>query len=344
MADFYIGQGDLPLWTETLTDGSGNPVNINGATVTMTVVPIQGGSNVLTNNAVTNLDDGSPALRGHVSRQMLAGETSNPGDYLVRVVATQASKPISFPNTGYFLWTIGATAVGQQRRYLGIEEFKDAANLRTTTYLDEEIDVAIEAASRGLEERFNRSLPWTLSAPGTVRYFSRSTPRSMWHNAISITAIDLDFNWLQMTDLDDPDPWPFQGGSYSTSLSPSDYILTPVQPTHGLFAAGGDGAPWTGLELVRGANVWRLPKGHAAIRITGQFGWEVIPSGVKAATHLVAERFLRRVRMAPFGIAAFGQDQQIATVRSIVLDPDINAMLAGVRPPNRMFAGGGGRP
>lgn len=337
MADFYIAQGDLPLWTETLTDDAGNPVNINGAVVTMSMVPVRGGANVLTSSAVTNLDDGTVPLRGKVSRQMLAGETATDGDYLVRVVATQAGRPISFPNTGYFLWTVSASAVTQQRRYLGVEEFKRTANLGGLTYLDEEIDVAIEAASRGLEEKFNRGLPWTLSPDGVTRYFTRGGIRSMWHNAISITTIALDFNLLELFPGDDPDPWPYYGGAYSTTLAPTDYLLTPTDPTKGLVAAGGDGEPWRGLELVRGAVVWRLPRGRNAIRITGQFGYEVIPSGVKSATHLVAERFLRRVRIAPFGIASFGQDQQIATVRSILNDPDLNVMLDGVRPPKRVF-------
>lgn len=334
MADFYLGQGDLPLWQETLVDENGDAVNINGLAVTMTMIPLHGGSDVLTNNAVQNLDDGTLPNRGRVQRQMLAGETDDYGDYLVRVVATGGGHPISFPNTGYFLWTITPTAVAQQRRYLGIEEFKAAANLQNLTYLDSEIDTAIEAASRALESLFNGDRPWTLGPAAETRYFTRMDERRFRFDAIQVTSIALDWNAYSWDKV-----WPWGSGSYSVPLPPTDYRLLPVAPTRGLFANGGDGQPWESVELVRGANVWRLPKGRDAIRVTGQFGWEVIPAGVKAATQLVTDRFLRRVRQAPFGLASFGQDGAVATVRQIATDPDILAMLEGVRTtPRRMFA------
>jgi hypothetical protein len=322
VADFYLAQGDLPLWSETLTDGAGNPVLIQGATLVMSMVPLRGGADVITaGGVVTNDDDGTTPNRGKVHRQMLTTETAAAGDYLVRVVATQSSKPITFPNTGYFLWTVTPTAINQQNRYLGVEEFKATAQLQGITTENSDIVLAIEIASRGLEDAYQGR--WTLTGAGQVRYYTANTLRTVrLGDVIAITSVDVDF--VGFFDYDSDWALGSPGGQYSTNIPTSDYVLDPDERlVHGLKASGGDGEPFRLLRLKRGSQMLYLPAGRDAIRITGQFGWETVPSGLKWAVTLVATRLLRRTRDAPFGIISFGQDTAIARVRDIVNDPEV---------------------
>jgi hypothetical protein len=314
LADFYVGQGDLPLWSETLTDGDGNPVLIQGASLVMSMVPIRTGADVITaGGVVVNDDDGTVPNRGKVHRQMLAGETAAAGDYLVRVVATQASKPITFPNTGYFLWTVTPTGVGQQRRYLGVEEFKESAYLAGITSVDRDIDRALEAASRGLEAAYGAT--WTLGTPGQQRYYTGYNNRAKLGDVIAVTAVDVDFG----------------RGTYGTTLVSSEYRLLPIES--GLAAAGGNGEPYQTIHLSRSSSIRYLgfPGGLDGIRITGTFGWETVPAGVRTATAIIASRLLRRGRDAPFGIASFGADGAAIRAGQIATDPEVTFAMEAVR-------------
>lgn len=344
LADFYIGQNDLPLWSETLTDGDGNPMLIQGATLVMSMVPLRGGADVVTaGGVVVNDDDGTVPNRGKVHRQMLSGETAASGEYLVRVVATQAGKPITFPNTGYFLWTITPTAIEQQGRYLAVEEFKATLTLSGTTFADADVLVALDAASRGLESQYNDDRPWTLGAPGEIRYYTRTDGwEAALGDVIAVTSVDLDFSINPYWDRSPSygpgwgSPIGWGGGSYSTNLPAASYRLLPTQS--GLVAANGNGEPYRKIELARGATVNRLPDGRDAIRVTGTFGWETVPGGVKAAVTIIASRLLRRTRDAPFGLTSFSGDERAVAVRSIMTDPDIVFAMTPLTGTTRLFA------
>lgn len=337
-SDYYIGQGDAPLVAETLKDASGLPVDIQGAALSMTMTPVKGGSNValdLTTNPVTSLQngDGSDGSRGKISRQFTSAETStpiaSPGDHLVRFTATKNGKQISYPNTGYLVFTISPTAAAQQGRYLGVEELKDTLNLQGLSYVDRDLGIVIEAASRGLEEAFNGGQAWTLRSDPEIRYYERADERTVTIDpAMKIDSVDLDYTLGDYLSRQwGYDEFAGGGGTYATNLPSSSYRLLPTYG--GTVAGGGTGEPFTEIELVRGAIVRKLPSGIDAIRVTGQFGWETIPAGVKFAVSLTATRFLRRSREAPFGIVALGLEGAVARVREIVRDPDIILAMAG---------------
>ena len=337
MSDFYIGQNDLPLFAETLKDENGNAVDISGSTITMSMVPVKGGADVLTNSSATNLQngDGSDGSKGKMSRQFVSPETATSGDYLVRIIATKASKPQSFPNTGYLLVTITPTAVSQQARYLSLEEFKATARLQGVSADDRDIQQAIEVASRGLEDEYNG--PWTLGSPGEIRYYTADTLRTvLFGDVINVTEVALDQAgyWDYDTDYLLGSP----GGTYTTILSSSDYFLDPDDRIqHGLAANGGNGEPFRLLRLKRGASVIYLPQGKDAIRVTGTFGWETVPAGLKWAVQLVAVRLLRRTRDAPFGILAFGQETALARAREIVGDPEVQIAMGPLTEDDRLI-------
>jgi hypothetical protein len=330
--DFYIGQGDAPLVSETLRDENGAAVDIQGAAVKVTATPVRGVAALLNNVVMQNdqVGDGSDGSRGQVHIQLDGTQTTTPGDYLVKITATKAGQQVTFPNSGFLVWTIGPTAASQQGRYLGIEEYKSTLSLQQLTFADEDIEVAVEAASRGIEEAYGG--PWTLRSDGEARYYTRADERTVsLDGAIVVDEVALDYTLGDFFDRRwGYDPFAGGGGTYSTVLSPSDYRLLPV--INGLTTATppGNGEPYTELELVRGARVRRLPSGTDAIRITGQFGWETVPAGVKFSVSLTATRFLRRMREAPFGIVALGLEGAVARVREITSDPDIKMAMNGV--------------
>jgi hypothetical protein len=336
MSDWFWRQGDTASdFTETLRDETGDAVDIGGASVHLTMTSIRGGAPAI-DASMDNLQsgDGSDGSKGVVSYTPQPGDTDVPGDYLAAITVTYTGGAVeTFPNSGYILITITPTAAAQQRRYVGIEEFKKTLELAGTSFIDYDADIAIEAASRGVEEAFGG--PWTLGPDGEERYYTRATPRELsLGDAIKITSIDLDFSlddvYLSAGSMDDD--WPFAGGggTYSTNLPSSSYMLLPVNPKHGLVADGGNGEPYRSLMLSRGAVIRRFPRGTGAIRVTGQFGWETVPAGVKWTVQLLATRLIRRTREAPFGIIALGLEGAVARVREMTRDPDVIAAMRGV--------------
>lgn len=334
--DFYFGAGDAPLYTTTLEDANSNAVLVQGAAFTMTMTSVRGGNPItldLVTNPVVNDDDGTPTNRGKIHRQFTAAETVGlSGLYLVKITGTISGKPITYPNDGFLLFEAGPTAAQGQRRYVGVDELKNTMGAMNTSFLNEDIDVAIESASRYLEDDYNDGKPWTKGSAGEIRYYTRTDD---WEvhlgDALKITSVDLDFAVNPYRDRDAKygpgwgSPLGWGGGSYSTNLPASSYRLLPT--THGLVADGGNGEPFGRLDLARGTTVWRLPSGRDAIRVTGTFGWETVPAGLKMATSLIATRLLKRMRDAPFGIISFGADDRAIAVRQIATDPDIMAAM-----------------
>lgn len=329
MSDWVWRQGDLNQFVQTIVDAAGNPVNLQGvagSAIKLTVTPIRGGTPIINAASMTNLQLGdglSDGTRGRVGYTPQAGETTAPGDYLGSIKVTTLG--LTFPNEGYILITITPTAPTSAGRYLTVEELKKTVELSGLAYADADITVAIEAASRGLEATYRTR--WVLGAPGEVRYYTRSTPTEVpLGDVLSIASVGLDYG------LTYSDAGP---GDYSTALPPTDYRTSPV--TSGLVSTGGTGEPYKHLHLVRGASAVRLPSGTDAIRITGQFGWEQTPAGVKTATTIIATRLLRRTREAPFGIIQVGIDGAAVRAAQIASDPEVRFAMKGLGATRRLL-------
>jgi hypothetical protein len=333
VSDFFWRQHDTASdFTETLRDEDGDPVDIAGADIHFTMTPIRGGDPVIDTDIENRQNgDGGDGSLGQVGYTPVDGDTDQPGDYLASIMASFVGGRVqTFPNVGYILITVTPTAAGQQRRYVGIEDYKQTLTLQGLTFADADIDIAIEAASRAIEEAYGG--PWMLRDAGEQRYYSRADERTVsLDGAIAISEVALDYTVGDFFDRRwGYDPFAGGGGTYSTVITPSDYRLLPTINGLSILTPPGNGEPYTELELVRGASVRRLPSGVDAIRITGQFGWEMVPSGVVFATKLTATRFLRRMREAPFGIVALGLEGAVARVREITSDPDIKMAMNGV--------------
>jgi hypothetical protein len=337
VADFFLNAGDTasPIF-ETLEDDNGAAVDLQGATIHVTVTPIRGGTPII-DAAANNLQvgDGSDGTKGQVSygegaAPYTGSQTATAGDYLYQWRVTFSGGGIqTFPNDGYRLLTIQPDAPTTAGRYLQREELKKTLSLSNESYADADIDVAIEAASRGLEAAYGTV--WTLGASTTeVRYYTATGRTVSLGDVIKVTEIALDYTPLYPSD---DYPYGFAGsGTYSTILSSGDYRLLPVSPKPGLAVDGGNGEPFHSLQLTRVASLYTLPSGVDAIRVTGQFGWERVPAGVRNAATIIAIRLLKRAREGPFGIISLDLAGSTIRATQIASDPEISFAVEAVRP------------
>ena len=233
---------------------------------------------------------------------------------------------MTFPNTGFLLITITADAPIAGGRYLTLEELKRTLKLEGKNHGDRDLELAIAAAAASLETEYNRGQPWTLGAPGEARYFTPATGKSVidLRSVVDVDAVELDGAG---------------GGTYSTLLVDGvDYQLE----RDGVLAAS---PPWTGLRLLRSGFAYTAeydhlrspyPWGVDSLRVTGQFGWPVVPEGVKVASTIIATRFFRRAREAPFGIITMGLEGVAVRAGQLARDPEVAFAMKAPRATRRL--------
>jgi hypothetical protein len=341
---FTLGEGDnagpwrLKLRGEpTVDEPDGPPVDIAGAAIHFTMTPIEGGTPLI-DHAGNNLQAGdgiANGTRGDVSY----GEDPNPwgtaadspGFYLTRVTVTFSSGDVqSYPNQGHLLLVIDPAAATTPGRYLTRDQLKDTLDMAQTNFANRDIDVAIEAASRGLEIAYGARWYVTGDAGGTaVRYYDAADDCLVaLGDVLDVTELAVDFGWVGSR---------WGSGEYATILAATDYVLSPIENGSTSRTPPGNGEPFRLLELSR-ASSWRTwPAGPMAVRITGKFGWERTPAGVTAAATIVATRLLRRQREAPFGIHGVGLDQQTFRAVQFAKDPEVELAIRPARGIVRLF-------
>lgn len=340
MSDFVMAQGDTAAnFRTTCRDEAGNRVDISGASqVEIVMTPIGGGPPIVD----ADFSDTPPALNLQANQATWgdigydwkadASEVSTPGLYNVRATITFTSgDKQSFPNEGFELLSIEPDSPIVSGRYLTLEEFKLTSRLQGLSFADRDIMFAIQACSRALEDIYGAV--WQKGATSNeVRYYETSGDEVRIGDLLHANEIALDYGY----------GYGFTGGgSYSTILAnPSgpgtgDYILEP-RP-NGLIADGGNGEPFRWLRLRRGGQYLSWPYGADAVRITGQFGWEVVPAGVKVAATILTSRFVDRMRNSPHGIIAIGLEGAVVRARDIARDPDIDAAMKPARGTRRLI-------
>lgn len=100
--DFYIKQGDtLPVLQSTLTDASGNAVNVTGGTVTFSMTAMIGGTAKVAGVTASFTAAGGSA--GIVSYAWATSDTDTAGVYFAEWLYTAAGGGGTerFPNDGY---------------------------------------------------------------------------------------------------------------------------------------------------------------------------------------------------------------------------------------------------
>ena len=185
--------------------------------------------------------------------------------------------------------------------YITTDALKASLSLTGQTYADADIELAISSASSQIEEQCNRR--FTLDLTNTNQRLYRPNGR--------LVNVD-DVVDVQTVEIGPGD------GTFPTVLTLNlDYELEPLN-------AAADGEPWTMIRLKHRYAFHDFCR-ERQVRVTGQFGWLAVPDLVQSATSLLAARYVRRIREAPFGVLQVGLDGQPARIAQS--DPDIAAML-----------------
>lgn len=187
--------------------------------------------------------------------------------------------------------------------YAGLEDLKASLEISGESFLDDDLELALTAASRAIDNATGRRF-WKDTADKT-RYYTPPRGDVAWIDDLyALTSLATD---------DDRD------GTFSQSWAENaDFYLEP-------FNAAADGRPWTKISVAADRSALYLPCYRRSVRVTGKFGWPAVPAEIEQATKIVASKLAKRTREAPFGIVAFGVDGAVA--RIVSSDPQVQEMI-----------------
>jgi len=248
------------------------------------MTPIAGGDPKVTEDAdVDQNGDGTDGTRGYVSYQWAADDTDTAGLFLsVWRVTFSGGEIQSYPNGGYVLVRITPAEFPTSADYLTVEQLKKTRQLAGHTYADDDIGLAIGAASRGIDALCARRF-WKDETDVTRYYSPRASNLVLIDDLAAVTSV--------------------ASGEASTFTDTwarhQDYDLYPLN-------AEADGRPWTRLEP--GAYGRCFPTGPRTIQVVGKFGWPTIPEPIRQATGILASMLLLRHREAVFGVILAGAE------------------------------------
>jgi hypothetical protein len=294
---FFVGNLD-PSITETITDDAGVAVNLTGKTVKFKMRAV-GATTAKVDAAAVVVS----AAAGTVRYDWTALDVDTAGWYLVwwEVTTTAGGHK---QDMGEALIEFGTHA--PQNAYVELEIFKSTAELTATSFADQDIQLALVAASRGLDLALGRRFYPDLDA-NQIRYYTPGSPNWLTvDDLITLTALATDPNGNATF----TDAWTLN----------TDFVLEPLN-------AVADGWPYQSIRKQPRATLL-FPYYPRSVRVTGKFGWAAAPTAVKEATTLIAARLVKRTREAPFGIVSFGLDGAAVRAASMARDPEI-AFLVG---------------
>lgn len=309
---FVLRQNDTasPI-TATLMDDTGDPVDLAGATVKFRMIPIGGGDPKVDAAAANDQNgNGSDGSKGDVSYAWSAADTDTDGLFLGSWVVTFTGGAVqTFPNGGYVLVRITPAAMVLGSNYTTVEAVKKTRQLSGTTYADNDIEIAIGAASRAIDvvtnRHFYRDDP---NEAAVVRYY---TPSSA-----GLVLID---------DLIPDATNEVAVGRVSTFTE----LVENTQFVYGPLNADADGRPFTRLESPGGNPAYGcFPVCARSVRVTGRFGWPAIPEAIEQATGILASMLMLRHREAIYGVILAGSE--IGAIARIARDdPHVSMLTAG---------------
>jgi hypothetical protein len=195
--------------------------------------------------------------------------------------------------------------------YLTVAELKSTLELSGESYADDDLNVAITAASRSVDSFCDRRF-WADADANQIRYY---TPTSS-----VVVQID-DLVTLTTLATDDAGDQTF-GQAWTAN---TDLFLEPLN-------AAADGQPYTRLctNPARSSLYFPLQYGRS-VKVTGKFGWPAVPTEVKQATTIIAGRLLKRARETPMGVVMAGVGFDGAAIRIASQDPDVTMLLSPLR-------------
>ncbi len=194
--------------------------------------------------------------------------------------------------------------------YTTLAVLKSAMRIPSADTVDDAmLETSIEAASRQIDGYCER-----------VFYQTADVTRVYKPTDNFVTEID---DLVSLTTLKTSS----SGTGFDITWANTDYQL---EPLNGI--AGGLVSPATQIRAIGNYifptwNSNNVNAGEATVQVTGTFGWSAVPTAIKQATILLAQRQFKRYD-SPLGVAGYGE---IGVVRVSRVDPDIAAILAPFR-------------
>lgn len=164
--------------------------------------------------------------------------------------------------------------------FITAAEFKSRQNITQATD-DDTIDEVVSEASQMVRSLCGREFDDSGSA--TARVFHPVDGCLVVTNDFSTTS-----GLVIKTDTSDD-------GTFATTWDAADYEL---EPLNGVGTDGQSGWPYWMIRAVKAKRFPRLAR--ASVEVTAQWGWAAVPSDVKGATYLIANRLFEE-RKVPFG-------------------------------------------
>lgn len=184
--------------------------------------------------------------------------------------------------------------------YVDTDELKATLDLTGTTYADADVTRAIEAASRAVETLTGR-LRFYLPADSNdeTRYYTaeRALMLSI-DDAVAVTSVktDSDFDGVYETVWTLGTDYRLGPSNAANDSRPYEEIRVLTRPAHDIHGT-------VVGQLSR--STFNLPLGvFEGVQVVGRFGWTACPSQVASAAFIIAEKLVRRMREAPFGVLA----------------------------------------
>ena len=297
---WYVGNTS-PSITENI-EVEGVPFDLSASTVRFKM-RLVGSSDLKVDQPATIV---GPPINGDVRYDWAAGDVDTESPALIWWEVTTAGKKQDMKE--YLIEFRQHSPLANS--YLELEEAKKTLTLEGTSFADLDLESAIAAASRAVDDICERRF-FTTPAD-EIRYY---TPERYRGRCDSLKIDDLTALTEVAVDLDD-------NGTYEQVWAENvDFRLEP-------YNAPLESKPWNRITLTSSAGRYFPTYAHS-VRVTGRFGWTPAPAAVKLATHLLTSRWLKRMREAPFGVVGIGPDGE--AVRMLATDPDVLAILSPYR-------------
>lgn len=185
--------------------------------------------------------------------------------------------------------------------YVTSDELKATLSI-TETFADDDIDRAVFAASRAIDNIARRRF-YPDNDAAQVRYYTPHSARIVkTDDLVTITSV-------QTGPGDGTFPW--------TLAVDTQYVAEPLN-------AAADGWPWTRLCAT---HYCQFPRARKSVRVTGKFGWATTPAAVEQATSILASKLLKRAREAPLGVFTVGGFDTVGVARIARGDPDVMMLI-----------------
>jgi hypothetical protein len=177
------------------------------------------------------------------------------------------------------------------------------AALRITDSVDDSLlNMAGSAASELIDGFCGR----TFGTVTATRYYAADDAYMLQIDDLGGTAVT-----IQTSDFDPP--------QWEVTWTVTDYQLEPLNGY-----VDGLTYPYTRIRAI-GDYLWPFDFGEVGVKITGPFGWPVVPSVITQAAVIQASRIFKRLD-SPLGVAGFGDLGAIRVSRQ--LDPDVAQLVA----------------